>query len=255
MQTNQVATKANNAVSTEVEQWGTEGIEAADIKLPKLLLMQGISDLVTNEKALMGDIVDSITNEKLADSKKSLGIIPIYMWKDYVIMEKIGDKFEFKSRAPYNAETANWREFENREYKEGGVDCRRDFCMNFLVMLEKDITDPSALPYAITFKRTSLKAGQNFANFFQRAAMKKAPPCIFTLEMGSKIEKGKKGSYYVPAVNAARLTTDFASVEPTLKKWYTTFKKGAAKIDDSDIQSEVVSEAGESTLGDDDSQF
>lgn len=230
------------------DTWGTEGVESGDIRIPKLLLMQGISGLVAEEKASAGDIVNSVTGEVLGSSKKPVAIVPIYMWKDFTIMEEIEGKFEFKERVPYTPETAHWRDFENRDYEEGGVRMRRDFGMNFLVMLADDLQEDKiegALPYALTFKRTSLNAGKDLATYFTKAAMKKKPACFFTLDIGAKMEKGDKGPYYVSKVVTVKETPDFGRVEPVLKNWYLTFKAGAAKIDESDLQSD----AAEATQG------
>lgn len=221
-------------------------VEAADIQIPKILLMQGLSDFVTEQRAGLGDLVDSLTAEKLGDSKKPVNVIPICMWKDYVIMEKRGQKYEFKEFKPYNEDTQHWREFENREFTdEKGIPHQRNFRMNFAVLLEREAGELGAFPHVISFQRTSLKAGKNFANFFLKAQTKGQKPWFFTLGVGAKIEKNELGSYYIPTVATAKETQDFDQVNETCRTWEAIFTQGSAKIDERDSQS--TAEAGEPT--------
>lgn len=234
---NQAGTKAVATASTSA--WGTEEVQGSDVRIPKILLMQGLSELVSEEKASMGDFVNSITGDKLGDVKTPIEFIPIHMWKDWTISEELSGKFEYKERVPFTAQNANWE----REYVVDGVKHRRDLNLNFLVMLKSDVGQSGALPYVITFRRMSSNCGKDLATFLQKAAMQKKAAPYYTIKMGGKMQKNDKGSFYVPTIAGATVTPDYEAVANELYTWYQTFKAGTAKIDDSDeVQSEVVGE-------------
>jgi len=218
-------------------------VEASDIEIPKVLLMQGLSDFVSEQRAAMGDFVDSLTAEKLGSNKTPVSVIPICMWKDFLITEKKGTKFEFKEVKPYNSETMHWREFEHREFTEGGIEHQRNLRMNFALMLERDATELGAFPYVISFQRTGIKCGKGFANFFLKAQTKGQAPWFYTLQLGAKLEKNDLGSYYVPSVVGAKNTTDLDTVGEACAQWAAIFAKGHAKIDERDTEAGAPKEA------------
>jgi hypothetical protein len=219
-------------------------IESSDIEIPKILLMQGLSDMVADRKAIMGDFVDSMTAEKLGDEKSPIEILPICMWKDFVITHKVGNKFEFKEVRPYNAETQHWRDFENREYVEHGVPHQRNLRMNYAVLLGRDASDLGAFPYVISFQRSALKCGKSIANFFLKAGARGQKPWFFTLGIGCRMEKNDQGSYFVPVISSVKETQDFSSVNESCSNWESIMLAGAAKIDNSDLETTATSNGG-----------
>jgi len=239
-------TKKNKALATPTldDSWGAEEVTGSDIRIHKILLMQGISTFVADEKARPGAFVDSITAEEFGSTKSPFEIVPIYMWKDFVIMEEIEGKFTFKERIPETTENTHWREFKNWNYEEDGVKMRRDFTMNFLVMLEKDLADEFAIPKVMSFSRFGLDCGKDIAEYFLKARQRRVPPCSFTLKLAGKTKENEKGKFFVPTLEGGRATTDFERVEPVLKNWFMSFKSGAAKMDESDIAREAQAEAG-----------
>jgi hypothetical protein len=218
-------------------------VEAADIQIPKIHLMQGLSDFVAEQRASMGDFVDSLTAEKLGDSKNPVKIIPICMWKDYLITELQGKKFEFKEIKPYNVDTQHWREFEHREYEENGVPHQRNLRMNFAVLLERDKDELGAFPHVISFQRTGIKAGKSIANFLLKSQTKGKKPWMFTLGLGCKLDKNDQGTFYVPQVASAIETPDYERVSEICSMWEGIFARGAARIDESDATVEAGGKA------------
>lgn len=220
-------------------------VEAADIQIPKILLMQGLSDLVAEQKAAMGDFVDSLTGEKLGDAKNPVKLYPIAMWKDFLITEKRGNKFEFKEIVPYTTANAHWRDAGNWNYTDNGVEHRRALRMNYAVLLERDKDDFSAFPYTLSFQVTGINAGKGFANLFVKAERLGKKPWYFTVGLGAKLEKNDKGTFYTPTVASAVQTPDFDQVNEVCSQWEAIFKQGGAKIDESDVA--TTQEAGPSS--------
>ena len=59
----EVTVKKEQAVSTEVNlgEWGIPEVMSSDILIPKILPMQPLSELVTDDKALAGEFRDSVS--------------------------------------------------------------------------------------------------------------------------------------------------------------------------------------------------
>ena len=82
--TKEVTVKESNEVSTNVQSSGnfSQGVDASDIIIPKILLMQAISQLVEQDKAKQGDFIHSL-DEVVVGSKedKPVEFIPLGMYK------------------------------------------------------------------------------------------------------------------------------------------------------------------------------
>lgn len=256
--TKAVTKKQEAALSTNVltgTSWGTENIDPANLLIPKLLLMQGLSEQVAERKAQMGDIIKSTTKEILNAGDKGVEFIPFNSFDTWVIEEKVKDKFEYRRTEPVtNAnKAAEW------EWQEKGATWRRSSSLNFHVLLPSDIakemtamenlsktgampkpTD-AVLPCVISFKRTSRGAGKDLTTAFGTARHFGIPPSSWTFTLKAKAEKNELGSYYVFTVAQTGMSKP-GEVEYA-KKWYDTVSKFAVKVDDSDLResSDMVS--------------
>ena len=78
-----VETKGTEVVNAEqdLNAWGDAPVSARDIIIPKILAMQGLSELVTDGKAKFGDFVDSVTHQVLGSIDKPLEFVPFHMTK------------------------------------------------------------------------------------------------------------------------------------------------------------------------------
>lgn len=225
---------------TELQgSWGSEGLDNADILIPKVLLMQAMSDLVAQEKAVTGDFVKSTTKEILGGKLKPFEFIPILSFKTWVIEEKVGEKFEFRGVEQASAETD-----DAMEWQENGKTFRRNRCLNFYALLPQDIErerkamqssdipdpDDALLPILISFQRTGYFAGKELITHFAKAAHFGVPPAVSTFRMNSFMEKNDKGTYYVPMIEKAGKTSEENLA--ACRKWYDILKKARVKIDE-----------------------
>jgi hypothetical protein len=151
--------------------WGTD-YDTNDVLIPRLLLMQGLSDMVQDGTANVGDIVRSLDKVVLAPRGEKLKFIPICHDKGWRIGEKVGDRFEWRRNEPWNPENAN----RPLAWQEKGTEWRADRTLNFFILLvdglEKERKalealnkgkEPSAglhvaLPCQLQFQRTSYRA-------------------------------------------------------------------------------------------------
>lgn len=243
--------KETMAVSVPVElqgSWGSEGIDTADILIPKVLLMQPMSDLVAQDKAKVGDLVKSTTKEILAGKDKSFEFIPIQSFKTWILEQKVGQKFEFRGVEPMNAANKE----EPMEWTQDGSEWRRNRCLNFYALLTVDIAreqnamkiaqsgampdpDDALLPIVISFQRTGYQSGKELITHFAKAQHFGVAPAVTTFKMKSFMEKNDKGTYYVPMVEKSEKTP--ADYLPICKKWHETLNRAPVKVD---VEAEAI---------------
>lgn len=243
-----VTVKQTNQLSTEVSgAWGADEVESTDIRIPRILLMQQMSEMVAQEIAKPGELVDSTTSQVVCTKQEVLKIVPIYIFKDWVEQKEINGKYEYVQRMAYGPHNANLP----REEVRNGEKFRNVIGINVLAMLEKDINDPSALPVMMTFRMTSLNAGKDISTLGLRAKSVNKPVAAFTIALGTELVKNEKGNYYVMKVKGVENTNNFNEVAPRLHGWYQTFKAGTAKVDEETLTDDTI----RSGAGDVSSQF
>lgn len=230
---------AKALVATEEQTFGIEGVDSKDILIPKLLVMQGLSKLVVEDKAQMGDFVDSVNGEILGSARekapKPVTIIPIKTFKTWIEYEKIDDKkLEFRGIVPMDETNANWPLEEVKD----GRDMRRDRCINFYVLLKDK---PDDLPYLMTFKRTSYRAGMKLATHFKKCELaalrgKPVPPAATMFDVTATKTSNDQGTFYVFDVVQKE-----ATAPEHLKlawEWFQMFRTASVKVDNSDLQAD-----------------
>lgn len=265
-------TTALSAVEKEAAQVsaGTE-VVASDVLIPRLLLMQGISPLVTSRKAQIGDMVRSTTGEKLGNPDKPLVIVPLTMINSWISFEDTGEgQPQFRGQIPRGVtrRDANGLAVETNEglpwdYKgPNGEDMFRRKAITLYALVPSDVAAYQAeiarataegeapdlsknlLPVVITFQSTSFKhAGRKCASFFNDVKKLRASPFNYSITLECREEKKGKNAWYI---------LDFAKVESSIKKgmtdeakaewravqqeaasWVTILSKGGVKTDDS----------------------
>ena len=197
----EVAKKESTAVANPAEMmgaWGTPQVSSQDIIIPKILCMQGLSQLVSDEKAKMGDLVDSMSSEIIGNcNDKPVQFIPFHMEKIIIVSKKVAGDYEFDHIEAVTSEN------ENKPYEEqvGNDLFKNEYAMNFYVLRPEDMS----LPYIISFKGMSRKAGKILATqmFVRNAAAGKIPPA-FVMELSGTKTKNDKGTFYVLESKAVR---------------------------------------------------
>lgn len=199
---NQLVTKSNGAMPQALNSFSD--VDARDLVLPRLLLMQGLSEMVTEEKAKMGEILNSLTGEVLGGRGKPVEIIPFFLTRNFIVSEKLGDKFEWRGNVAADHTNAHWKEQSHREEMVNGVLTRRDYSMDFFALLADEAGQEDALPVQISFRRTSLKAGKQL---YTRFLLTKGKPTTTWL-LDSKKKENDQGTFYVLEVTRGKPLTD-----------------------------------------------
>lgn len=249
---NEVVKQESN-LPAEAGSMNQETVLKSDVVIPRLLLMQGLSDLVNDRKAAQGDMVRSTTAEKLGDDKSPVNIIPLTFQNLWMISEdQTGKgKYEFRGYEPRTAanEAAPW------DFTMNGTKWKRTKVMNLFALLPSDIEaqkeelkkfeetgdmnlDKVLLPVVISFRSTSFKAGKEVATLFAKAEAisrqvgKAVPAYGNMLELHCHQEKNDKGAYFVFSTMAAGKTLpEHRAVAAT---WYETLSKGNVKVHDAE---------------------
>jgi hypothetical protein len=215
--------------------WGSEGLSNSDILVPKLLVMQGLSDLVAEGKANVGQIRESINGELLGGMVKpkeqtAVEVVAFSSFKTWVIFEKKNGKDEYVKTVPMTPENEGWLIDE----VIGGVQVRRDKCLNFYVLLASELKAGTAFPYLVSFRRTSMRAGKKLATMAAKLRVFKKPLAAKIINLGVLAEENDKGKYFVFDVTQGRSTTtdELAAAH----QWYEALKTTNVKVDDSDLK-------------------
>lgn len=215
----------------------TDLIDQSDILIPKLLIMQGLSEFVAQEKAVMGDIVNSVTGEILGGKGKALSFIPLIMNKVWIKYKVQGGEQKYIGTAPWSAANANT--------KWEGVDTdgsllRNDACLNFYVMLKSDLDKSTALPYLVSFRRSSYRNGKKLVTHFAQSQMANIAPYAMVLNLTSTKEQNDKGTFYIFDVTHGAETD--AKYAEKLEMWTDTLKKNIHVVDESAEDTEMIKE-------------
>jgi hypothetical protein len=211
------------APATDLNEWGMGDVSSRDVIIPKILVMQGLSDLVGEGKAKLGDFVDSITSEVLGSIDKPLSIIPLHMQKSWIISRRKKGESKFEFERYEDVTSAN--EGYPLEAADGDDTIKYEYALQFYVLRPEDPT----LPYVVTFKSTSTRAGKALATqmYFRNKAAGLAP-AAFVMELSSKKEKNDKGTFAVMEVKPKGRTS--AEQEKEALNWFKVIKAGKTKV-------------------------
>lgn len=203
-------------------------IDPKDILIPKILLMQGSSDWVTNEKCKLGEMMDSVSEKPIGNFETGVNFVPLYHYKSMKISDADTSKPKFIKEIPWGPEAAAlpWEQIKD------GHKFKNEALLNFYVMLENHLEEPGATPYLLTFKSSSYKNGRKLINHFLKMDSAGHSPIALTFKLTSNKEKNDDGTFAVLNVEeVGRTSADNAQV---LLRWADVVSKGSVKIDNSD---------------------
>lgn len=200
--------------------WGNEQIGSSDIIIPRILVMQGLSEFVTSGSAKFGDFVNSLTSEVVGSIQKPLKFIPFYIDKLHKVSKEINGKYvvdHFEPLTPLN-ERLPWEDVKD------GRKIKRENMYNVYAVIPG-----YPLPVMFSFKSTSLKAGKKLATQMYALNMQtyKLPPCATVMELVGEKRQNDKGVFTVVDVRVANNSTKEEIAE--CSKWISIVKSGKAQ--------------------------
>ena len=181
---------AELALPTDLQgSWGSEGVDASDIIIPKLLLMHGQSVKVLEGVKSQGELVRSTDWETLAKRGDMVEVIPFQARKVWMIVAVENGKKKIVREEAWTAANDKLP----LEFFEDGKPLRRDKAYRFLALLPGDLQ----FPILLEFQRTSLRAGKVLADHFAKCAMFKKAPATAKFSIGTEFVNGQDHKYFV----------------------------------------------------------
>jgi hypothetical protein len=192
----QVAKTESKAVSTSDAMafgaFGTENVINQDLTFPKILLMQGLSQWVSQGLAAPGEIVESFEKRKLGNAKKPVQIIPFFNLNVWKLKKEVNGKFVtvgYEDRV--GAEARMDREFTHSSGEKG----LREKTFNLFCLLKDGNLK---VPYMVGFTNYSFKhAAQSYLNKLQLLKAEGKSPAYVLWNLGVTQEKNAKGEFPV----------------------------------------------------------
>jgi len=186
---------------------GFDEIEEGDIKIARLSILQGLSEVVIDGKARMGQLGNSLTKEVYGDE---IDFIPLFMFKtraqfdierglvmmsrDNVTVTMAIDEFsEYLDRPVEEVPGSDW---------DGDQPPTFSIVYNFPVMLVGKLNQ---FPISLSLMRTAIKTAKELLSM-ARFSGEDMFARVYTLK--SEIVKGDKGTYAVPVINFNRRCED-----------------------------------------------
>lgn len=231
--------KQSTLPSADIQQWSSQVNVGSDLIIPKLLLMQGMSDAVSEGKANVGEWRDSVNLNKFGSLNESFDVIPFHVTKHFDIeVEQEDGKFKWARTEPIveNPSLPGYNDQLPWTDKEDGKNIKRIRRLNFFVLLPKEVTDGTSIPYVVSFKSTSLKEGQKMLNqMYVRNIRAGLTPASYMFKLSVTKQENDKGKWFVPVVTLSERTSN-EGVTEALTWFKTVTAKGAAvKVDESDV--------------------
>jgi len=223
------------AIASDQAAWGpAPQLSAQDIKLPVLMLCQAMSDAVKLKKAKEGDFFDTSSDRAIGNVESGLEIIPIHMQVMWHIFhyDKKAKKYAWAEKFPLETNPGSANYNDKLKYEEvikvdgAPVEVKRERRLEFYVLIPKG---DSSLPYHLTFKVTSIKAGKQLATqmYVENQNAGLVPPAR-AFNLCGHIESNDKGSFVVLDVKPARNST--AEEIAAAFKWYKLILAGAVQV-------------------------
>jgi hypothetical protein len=237
-----LAPKEETALANPSEElskmYEEEDVSGDDILISRVLLMQGQSKLVEEEKASPGQIVGSLEADVLAKSGETIEIIPFHRHKSFRLFKDQpgGGKPLFVKEVPYDVKTAQWEKNKVREVEEDGEKLMCFITWNYYVLLANQI---EGLPRMLSFSSTNFKMGKKLTTFTVEAKKAGLQLPFKTYKIGCEKTKNEKGNWFIYTVDKGRKTEDEELKHVTY--WAKMAKSGAVKVDEN-IEETYVSE-------------
>jgi hypothetical protein len=228
-ETKEVTTRPTNAAQTYEEgSWGSEDVSSEDILVPKIMLMQPMSEFVTDGLAKIGEFRDSLNKERmLGNDKKPVELLVFGTFKT-LLEFKDGEYLSTKRWSPEVAD------LPMEEVTADGAVVTRDKVLNFYCLIADDIKGGEAFPFVLSCRRTSFMAGKKINTHLTKLKMFKKSSAAKVFALTSRKETNDKGTFFVVDVDVLRDST--TEELNAAFEWYQLLGKSRVKVDDSDIK-------------------
>ena len=220
--------KKENTVPVEYKEgvaWGSENVESEDIILPKIMLMQALSQKVSDGTAKVGQWVDSLEDELITDTGKEFSLIVFGFDKALEVYQN--DKY-----VRTEAFSSNY-EREERDMQDNII--VRKVRQQFYGLRPEDIAKGEAFPYVLNVRSTAIAEGKKLTTGFKKLQAFGKPSASRHVIIGSKKSTNEKGTWTTPTFTLSK--TESTTEEMNIAyKWYQSLMSNKLKVDDSDLE-------------------
>ena len=186
---------------------GFDSIEDGDLKIARLGVVQGLSQVAIDGKAKMGDIFNNISQEIYG---ASVEIIPLFMFKTRAQFDvERGLVMMSRDNIKVTMAIDEFAEYLDKPVEEvPGAAWDGDeppmFCQvyNFPCLL---VGQAFVFPLSLSMMKTAAKIAKTFLSMARYSG---EDMFARVYKVSSKIVKGSKGTYAVPVIEFARRCTD-----------------------------------------------
>jgi hypothetical protein len=259
-------TAKNKAMPPAVISGAPEEVLRTDIKIPYVILGQGLSDAVVSKDVAVGDIFRSSNKEILGNPQNPIDVIFLHYPQAMWVIEykaKGSDRWKYKGTIPRDAknETLPWSYFADEngiefngvtgkvyeEGEKGALPWRRTKQLRVFAILAADLKaaveeiakadkgelpDPSKAltPVVLSFRSSGYDAGKEICTFTTRAMSMKQPVWRYVVQLGVFIDKNDDGVFSVWRADTSKpVGVDKIYLE-TVQEWATLVNTRADKI-------------------------
>jgi hypothetical protein len=242
---------AESGTGMNASDWGNGGVSAQDIIIPRILLMQPMSQKVTGGEAAFCEFRESLSNDLIGGIEAPFQIIPFHLekvWIEFNVDDP--NEKEFLQVVPITPQNQQLPyEYEYRD--EDGKLCKgmRDYTMNFYVLRPEDIEIGAAIPYILSMRRSSLMAGKKLATqmYVKNTNAGKTPASTIMTVSCSKTTNDKKQTYAIMDIKPLKAAGD-AYVREAFK-WVSLIQQGKTKAHEESYTEEAKVDNAEARGG------
>jgi hypothetical protein len=244
---NEITTKETTALAHSDQMdfsFGMENMIASDIKLPKIMLMQAMSEMLKNDAigARAGEIREGVEGRLFAKKGQAVQIIPFYFSNHWLVQKEVNGKMEF-----YKIEDRLGTE-PNRDYEEviEGVRYTNDKLLNIFCMVRGE---DGAIPYQLGLRRSSFtNAGKSFIQKISLLRAQKKAPANIVWNLSTKEVENDKGTWFAFTLEAAKdeAGKDISTTVEELAQAYEHYKNITAHLKTGAIDLNKQEATGES---------
>lgn len=193
-----------------------EEVSAKDIQIGRLAVMSASSNLVKEEQAKQGEIVDLDTLKVMGyKEEKPLELVVLKSFRYWV--EKEGDEFIAK----YPATDPN-----EKPWEEGNI--KRMYHHSFYVLVPSEIEEGIELPYEIAFRSSELNSAKKLSKMLLTMRRRGAASWNQSFTVTTEVKKKGQFSWYGTNIKPGAETSE--KVRMAAYSWYKTISDPNVKI-------------------------
>lgn len=227
MNSNEIVSAQKLELTSSGASWGAaDEMTVDDFIISKVLLMQGLSEQVTEGNARMGEYRDSVSGELYAGVGENFEVIVFHREMTWTVFKD--DKYI--ETIPVND--------SNRDLptKEGNIERNKTFNYYMLPVKQLSLMKEGATPVIISMKRSGIRTAKTLQKYFHQLKAQGLPSAAKVICLAAKKESNELGTFYTPTFSEGRDSTkeeiDIAY------HWYQIIKKASAegkiKVDNSE---------------------